>query len=102
MAQTTCRAWIRKDLKDKDLAKTISPNYLVRKGLPPVLIIHGTSDGNVPYNTAKTFAEEMTAAGNPIEFHSLTDATHFIWLDPKFATTVSDIRVAFLRKRGYL
>jgi acetyl esterase/lipase len=95
-------AWIRKDLKNKDLAKTISPNYLVRKGLPPMLIIHGTSDGNVPYNTAKVFAEEMTDAGNPIEFHSLTDATHFIWLDPRFSTTVSNIRIAFLKKWGYL
>ena len=67
-----------------------------------MLIIHGTSDGNVPYNTAKVFAEEMTDAGNPIEFHSLTDAPHFIWLDPKFSTTVSDIRIAFLKKWGYL
>jgi fermentation-respiration switch protein FrsA (DUF1100 family) len=57
-------AWIRKDLTDKDLVKSISPNFLVHGGLPPMLAIHGTSDGNVPFATAEKFKDEMVKAGN--------------------------------------
>jgi acetyl esterase/lipase len=94
-------AWIRKDLKDKTLAKEISPAYLVRKGTPPTLIIHGTNDGNVPYSSAKMFADEMTRAGNNLEFQTLNGAGHFIWYDPKYSSEVSKLRNSFLTKLGY-
>ena len=94
-------AWIRKDLKDKSIVKEISPNYLVKKNMPPTLIIHGTNDGNVPYPTAKMFAEEMNKAGNNFEFKSLEGAKHFIWFDPKYSSEISRIRNEFLAKLGY-
>jgi acetyl esterase/lipase len=94
-------AWIRKDLQDKDLVKTISPNFLVHKGLPPILAIHGTSDGNVPFASAEKFKDEMLKAGNSIEFHPITNATHFIWYDPRWLDEVSNTRIAFLQKSGY-
>lgn len=95
-------AWIRKDLKDKNLVKEISPNFLVKKGMPPTLIIHGTGDQNVPYSTAKKFVAEMSEAGNStIDFQTLKDAGHFIWFDPKYSSDVSKIRSEFLTKLGY-
>ena len=94
-------AWIRKDLTDKELVKSISPNYLVHRGMPPVLAIHGTNDGNVPFATAQKFREEMVKAGNSIEFHPLQNAAHFIWFDPKFMDEVSNTRISFLKKFGY-
>jgi len=94
-------AWIRKDLTDKDLVKSISPNFLVHGGLPPMLAIHGTSDGNVPFATAEKFKDEMVKAGNKLEFHPIAGAPHFIWLDTKFQDEVGNTRIQFLQKSGY-
>lgn len=93
--------WISKKLKDKTLAKKISPQQLLRKGLPPMLIIHGTNDQSVDYATAKTFAEEMKQLGNQFEFETLEGATHYIWYDRRFSAKVANLRKAFLRKHGY-
>jgi dipeptidyl aminopeptidase/acylaminoacyl peptidase len=94
-------SWIRKNLKDKNLVKEISPNHLTKKGLPPTLIIHGTNDGNCPYPTAVTFVHQMKAVGNDIEFNSLQNAGHFIWYDPKYTGQISTWRSNFLQKLGY-
>lgn len=97
--------WIKKGLKkrnlDENLVKEISPNFLIKKGLPPTLIIHGTDDKNVPYNTAEQFVKLMTQAGNSIEFHPLQGAHHFIWYDDKFSDQVSNLKRMFIEKLGY-
>lgn len=95
-------AWIRKNLKDKNLVKEISPDYLIKKNMPPTLIIHGTNDQSVPYPSAKRFVDESENIGNDkIEFQSLTGAGHFIWFDPKYATEVLRLRSEFLIKLHY-
>ncbi|WP_337043821.1 alpha/beta hydrolase [Emticicia sp. 17c] len=95
-------AWLRKDLADKNQAREISPLFLVRKQLPPTLVLHGTNDRNVSYASAKRFVEEMRAAGNTtIEFHTLEGAGHFIWFDKRFGPEVSKFRQDFLTKLGY-
>lgn len=95
-------AWIRKDLKDKNLVKEISPDYLFKNNFPPTLIIHGTDDQNVPYSTAQKFVTGLTKTGNSkIEFHSIKGAGHFIWFDPKYSSEVSRLRNEFLTKLGY-
>ena len=95
-------AWIRKDLKNENLVKEISPNYLTKKSMPPTLIIHGTGDQNVPYSTAQKFVTDMTQTGNStIEFQTLEGAGHFIWFDPKYSSEVSRLRSKFLAKLGY-
>ena len=48
--------------------KQISPVDRVVPGLPPTLLLHGSTDTTCPYAGAKLFAERMTAAGNEIEF----------------------------------
>lgn len=93
--------WIRKDLKDKDLVKMISPNYLVKKHLPPMLLIHSTVDQNVPYASAQKFAELMHAADNHFQFKSLTEGGHFIFDDPRYTPKVFAWRKAFLDSLGY-
>lgn len=95
-------AWIRKDLKNKDQTKEISPNYLITKDFPPALIFHGTNDRNVPFAGAQKFVDNMTKAGNTsIEFYPLQGGGHFIWFDPKFADTMSKARSEFLMKIGW-
>jgi acetyl esterase/lipase len=93
-------AWIRKDLKNKNLVKEISPVYLINKSLPPTLLIHGTEDGNVPYSMAKKFADEMTNSSK-IELRTLKGAGHFIWFDPNFAPEVWRLRTEFLNRWSY-
>ena len=74
--------WIRQDLRNRNqnenLVKEISPNYLIKKGLLPTLIIHGTNDRNVPFSSAKQFVDKMLLESNNIEFHALEGAGHFI------------------------
>jgi len=93
--------WISKPLKDKNTVKEISPVHLIRKGLPPMLLLHGTADHSVPYASAVLFESEMKKAGNDFEFHTLDGAPHEIWFDPRFSSTVSKLRTEFLKKHGY-
>ena len=94
-------SWYSKNAEDSNHVKQISPVYLVRKGMPPTLIIHGTEDGNVPYATALTFDRAMKLAGNEYEFRSIQGASHFIWYDQRYWPQVEQIRSAFLKKYGY-
>ena len=93
--------WISRDLKDKTLVRKISPQHLLRKEIPPMLIIHGTNDRSVDYATAKIFAEEMKQVGNPFEFETLEGAPHYIWYDRRFSGKVASLRNEFLKKYGY-
>jgi acetyl esterase/lipase len=93
--------WITRDLTDKSIVKKISPFHLLRKGLPPIIIIHGTNDQSVDYASAKEFADKMTKLGNDFEFHTLEEAPHYIWFDRRYSGQVSKLRKAFLLKYGY-
>ena len=88
-------------MKNKNLVKEISPNYLVRQKLPPTLLIHGTADGNSPYPAAEKFKSEADKFGNSVTLYSLDGAGHFIWFDPKYAGQVSKARENFLRELGF-
>jgi acetyl esterase/lipase len=96
--------WIRNGLKernlDESLVKEISPNFLIKKNLPPTLIIHGTNDKNVPFPSAEEFVKKMTREGNSIEFHPLEGAGHFIWYG-RYSDQVSELRRKFIEKLGY-
>jgi acetyl esterase/lipase len=93
--------WISKGLKDKSLVKKISPQHLLKKGLPPMLIIHGTNDKSVDYLSAKNFVDAMKQVGNEFEFQTLEGAPHYIWYDRRFSGKVSTFRKEFLKKYGY-
>ncbi len=45
----------------------LSPLHHVRSGIPPTLIFHGTGDTVTPFAGAKSFHEQMIAAGNRSE-----------------------------------
>lgn len=44
-------------------AESISPYYLVKKGVPPVFIIHGDADKLVPIQQAEVFLEKVKSVG---------------------------------------
>ena len=93
--------WITRDLKDKSIVTKISPIHLLRKGIPPLIIIHGTNDQSVDYASAKEFADKMLKLGNDFEFHTIEGAPHYIWFDRRYNGQVSKLRNAFLLKYGY-
>lgn len=98
---TPANAWIAKGLKDKAEVQSISPLHLVGPGLPPVLLLHGTQDGNVPFATAEAFQQAATKAGNRVELEALQGAEHFIWFDPRFGKQVYDRHNSYLQTLGY-
>ncbi|GAA4466403.1 hypothetical protein GCM10023189_48400 [Nibrella saemangeumensis] len=93
--------WIRKGLADKNVVKQISPQHLLRNGLPPMLILHGTNDQSVAYASATAFAAAMKNSGNEFEFHPIESAPHYIWYDRRFSGKVATLRKDFLAKYGY-
>lgn len=93
-------AWIRRDLKDKNAVRLISPVHLVRKGMPPVLVIHGRRDAEADYQSAREFEREMKEAGNNIAFHPIDGAPHLLWLDSKYAGEVVKVQSDFLSQYG--
>ncbi|WKN42366.1 alpha/beta hydrolase [Tunicatimonas pelagia] len=87
--------WISRAAEDEQMVTDISPNHLMKKELPPTLIIHGSQDNNCPYPTAQYFATEMKALGNTIDFHAIEGAGHFIWFG-EHSGEVGQIRQQYL------
>jgi acetyl esterase/lipase len=94
-------AWIIQHFKDKYALRTISPLYLVKKGLPPILIIHGRKDAREDYAVARHVATLIRDAGNRISFHPIDEAPHLLWLDTKYAGEAEKVQQDFLRKWDY-
>jgi acetyl esterase/lipase len=93
-------SWIKRGIGSIEPVLEISPNHLMKAGLPPTLMIHGTADMNCPYTTARHFAEEMRALGNEIEFHSIPDAGHFIWFG-EHGAEVGQIKAEFMESLNF-
>src|SRR5690606_22831055 len=53
-----------RDFQNKIL-KSISPYYFITKNTPPVLVIHGTDDGLVPYSQSVSLIAELKAHNVP-------------------------------------
>ncbi|MBI3195807.1 MAG: alpha/beta hydrolase [Ignavibacteriae bacterium] len=98
----TLDQWFVKQVETRYPAKGISPNHLVRSGLPPSLVVHGTDDRMCPFRTAETFVSEMTTAGNKCEFHRLRGATHFYFFEKKYRDEAIQSEETFLASLGFL
>ncbi|AHM60229.1 hypothetical protein D770_09860 [Flammeovirgaceae bacterium 311] len=94
--------WWNKYIPDQAVVQQHSPTEHVRSGLPPMLVIHGTSDQSVPYHTAEAFVEKMKAAGNPIEFLPLQGSPHPFWAIPYFNNQAKAKQEEWLRMLGYI
>jgi len=56
----------------------LSPYSMVKKGLPPFLLIHGTADEQVPYEQSPRFCEALKAKGGRCELYTVPGAGHGI------------------------
>jgi acetyl esterase len=56
--------------------KDISPYSHVRKGLPPILLLHGTADEQVSYEQSPRFCSALKAAGDSCELFVVPNGRH--------------------------
>jgi acetyl esterase/lipase len=68
--------WIPDQPNRMDLARRLSPITYVRKGLPPVLSIHGDADAVVPYDQSVHLTKELKAAGDDTELITVPGGRH--------------------------
>ncbi|MFN7941086.1 MAG: alpha/beta hydrolase [Thermoanaerobaculia bacterium] len=61
--------------------RAASPHARLPLGLPQ-LLLHGTSDAEVPIDHARDYARAARAAGDPIDFRELPGGGHMDFLDP--------------------
>jgi len=87
-------------LSDRDqLARRISPVYLVQKDSPPVLTIHGDKDTLVPYAHAQKLHAALTRAGVRNQLLTIPGGGHGGFSRDQTREIMATIR-AFLRTNG--
>jgi len=59
-----------------ELARRISPLTYVRKGLPPILILHGDADPTVPYQQSVALAKALKSAGDDATLITIPGGGH--------------------------
>jgi acetyl esterase/lipase len=74
--QPYAAAWIPDQPDRLDLARRLSPITYVRKGLPPVLAIHGDADTVVPYDQSVRLTKALKAAGSDAELITVPGGRH--------------------------
>jgi acetyl esterase/lipase len=74
--QRYATAWIPDQPGRMELARKLSPITYVRKGLPPVLSIHGDADPIVPYDQSVRLTKELKAAGDQAELITVPGGQH--------------------------
>jgi acetyl esterase/lipase len=101
--RTYLHKWFRGPGDAKQLARRISPQTWVRAGVPPVLTLHGTADGSIPYSQATRLHQALTKAGVPNNLITIDGGAHgrHTWSD---ADTIRVQRAieTFLKQHGTL
>jgi acetyl esterase/lipase len=68
--------WVPEQSGRLELAKRVSPMTYVRKGLPPILTIHGDADQTVPYEHGVKLTKALRDAGDDAELVSVPLGAH--------------------------
>jgi acetyl esterase/lipase len=69
-------AWIPDQPNRMDLARRLSPITYVRKGLPPVLALHGDQDPIVPYQQSAALVKALKNAGDDADLITVPGGKH--------------------------
>ncbi|MGA2882979.1 MAG: alpha/beta hydrolase [Bryobacteraceae bacterium] len=69
-------AWIPEQPDRMELARRVSPITYVRKGLPPILVLHGDADPTVPYEQSVTLVKALKNAGDDAELLTVPEGRH--------------------------
>jgi acetyl esterase/lipase len=69
-------AWIPADSHRMELARRLSPMSYVRKGVPPILAIHGDADPIVPFGQSVRLTTALKSAGVDAELITVPGGQH--------------------------
>ena len=69
-------AWIPEQPDRMELARRLSPITYVRKGLPPVLALHGDQDPIVPYQQSVALVKALKNAGDDADLITVPGGHH--------------------------
>jgi acetyl esterase/lipase len=81
--------------------KTLSPIEHVHRGMPPMLLIHGTADTLVPIEQSRAMCERVKAAGGSCKLYAVNGAGHGIrwWESTPHANGYKREMVRWLKER---
>jgi acetyl esterase/lipase len=68
--------WIPEQPDRMELARRLSPISYVRKGLPPVLVLHGDADSVVPYQQSVALVKALKNAANDAQLITVPGGGH--------------------------
>jgi acetyl esterase/lipase len=89
--------WLGSLPNRKEVADRVSPLTYVRRGIPPILTIHGDADPTVPYTHALRLREALDAAGVPNRLHTVPGGGHGNFSVDQFQQIYETVR-RFLRE----
>ena len=93
--------WLGNQEEKEEIAESVSPLKYVRKGLPPIITIHGDKDQLVPYAHATRLHEKLTDAGVPNELITIPGGRHGGFSAAEMQRIHTTV-IAFLKKHGIL
>jgi len=93
--------WVPEQSGRLELAHRVSPMTYVRKGLPPILTIHGDADDNVPYEHGVNLTKALRDAGDDAELVSVPQGKHGFPKEIEDGIYEHDIW-PFLKKHGVI
>lgn len=80
------------------MLRALSPINHVRAGLPPFLLLHGDSDGSVPYEQSLAFQSRLRAEGVRCDLITLQGAPHRLTRWSEFQPDYHDRAIAWLQE----
>lgn len=94
-------SWIGSQENGVSVAKRVSPLTYVRKGLPPILTIHGDRDQLVPYSHAVQLHQALSKAGGQNVLLTIPGGRHGGFSNDEMMNIFGTIR-NFLKERGII
>lgn len=99
--RTYAAMWVGSQTDQLAIAKRVSPLTYVRRGLPPIISIHGEEDPVVPYEHSMRLHRALTAAGVPNQLVTIKGGGHGQFKEAQLEDAYERIRT-FLRSHGLL
>jgi acetyl esterase/lipase len=93
--------WLGSLPNREEVARRVSPLQYVRKGLPPIITIHGDADPTVPYQHAVRLQKALNEAGVPNQLVTIPGGHHGNFTTEQNIHAFTEI-FAFLKKNGLM
>jgi len=88
-------------LQGRDKPENLSPFHHIKRGLPPMCLIHGTADDLVPFDSIKEYTEKSIDSGNRCDLHPFEGTDHFFSQNAD-SNLVFELIDKFFASLGYL